>query len=327
MNTSFWNGIDQSRVNDRFVPQIRKNAPELPRLPRGIIAKLATTDEDLKETREFLEKNFGDPPRTPKFSPDLVKTAKEQIVIILEDKSNNNKIIGSIRFKYSGHFEKKQVSVIDCFCISAEYRKTGLGTYLLAALHKLTNEMGLKYSLFLKESAPVWTFRQPIYSSSYLFKKVMKKDENEHSNLKSTIKKLSHQDALRLIEIYREIYPDTFILINTKSTDNTRNLEWRLWHDWGHFILACFQNSYQTIDDKSIGWCTGWLESSYQNIDSKTRSKIIDSMIHTLSYNYIWADATYIKDADGWGKDGPFHWYTYQWSTNMRILSSYVLTI
>jgi N-acetylglutamate synthase-like GNAT family acetyltransferase len=319
-NLSFWKNVLSSHSSTKFTSEVRDNIPDAIVSPTDSDATPATTTFELKKIDFFLKSYFGNPPHTPILSPNFYSTPSDNQIVLYV--CHNKEIVGSIRYKYAGEFEKETINSIDCFCIHPEWRKKGIGTYLLYVLHKITMKKGFKYSIFLKESSQISSSKSPLYSSNYAFSKIVCTESPTEFKILS----ISHELAKKLIEQYLKIYPDTFILINKKDKE-PNNIEWRFFKESGHVILACFQNSYQIHPENNgkIGWCTGWLETSHK---TKDRHKIINAMLHTLPYDWVWADARWIGSPlpEGWKYDGSFHWYTYQWSTNIT-LNNYILCV
>jgi GNAT superfamily N-acetyltransferase len=319
MSLSFWSSLisNSSPLCKNANSQIRDSLCSNPKSPTGLAAKVVKSAEDAARVQKFLEIHFGDPPKSPILRANLSPT---DIILFVSDQSDQ--IVGTVRYTYAGLFEDVPIHVVDCFCIISEWRKRGLGSYLLTTLHNETMRRGLHYSVFLKESAPIYALKQPIYSSSYVF--CYSPQINE---IRANILTLRHDQALILIQNYKEIHPDTFVICPISPNKQTY---WRLWRQDHHSILASFHNSYQIHPNThtSIGWCTGWLESTAKASD-KIRDMAIQDMISTLPFEWIWADKAWIQpiNAVNWKADGPFHWYTYQWQPTICPNGSYIFHV
>lgn len=330
---SFWSSILSYREN----PLCKNASSQLRPLdedkspPLGCAPAAIATDER-RAVADFLAQNFGSPPHSPRLR---ARFSPEDLILVTKDINEPSKINGCIRLSYAGHFETTPIFVVDCFCIATTWRKTGLGTHLLMALHKEAMKRDMGITVFLKESAPVISLRRPIYSSVYVFCR------NPHtpSYIEDTedVRCLTHEEALRLIAIYKEIYPDTFILCANQVSKN-REILWRLWKRGPLFILASFQDSFQIHPqtNSTIGWATGWLESPLLAASSPSQQDIrqlyISKIISSLPYDWIWADKAWIKPTDSpssahWQQDGPFHWYTYQWRPHIQPNGSYIFHV
>lgn len=316
--SSFWSSINKSTditLTPKIISQIR--TPEFDEVslisPTGRSAKLATYPATLLQT--FLELHFGNPPKTPTLKLEFSPT---DILLYVED--NKSQIAGMIRYSYAGHLDTTSINVVDCFCIAPVWRKLGLGTYLLTMLHQETMRRGLQFSIFLKESAPIFALKRPFYSSSYVYTRTHRRESNvQHL--------VSHRLALSLVDNYLKIYPDTFTVVKRTGKPTI----WRLWHHSPYSILASFHNSFQIHPETNspIGWCTGWLESSTQ-APASIRNEAISAMMDSLPFDWVWADKAWIGSAMAdprWSIDGPFHWYSYQWTPTCPPHGSYILHV
>lgn len=319
MLQSFWGPVTSLEPSaTRFTSHLRPSSLPLPPLSSTLKMSIAHSTEQLEHVCRFLESNFGNPPKTPTLSPDILSHRTSQIVISIQDISTSQ-IVASIRYKYAGHFEKKQISLVDCFCIAPEWRKKSLGTYLLTALHNYAMSLNIGFCLFLKESAPQFTFIRPFYSSSYLFTKVQTVQTKVQ-----TMQTMQTPQANAIIRAFTSIYPDTFILMNIHP-DQQAAIHWRCFRSGSNLVLASFQDSGQIhTDGGKIGWCTGCLQTDFPN-----KTEVINEIIDSLPFDWIWIDRVFIKDTSRqrWKEDGPFHWYTYQWSTCLNLSDSYILHI
>lgn len=319
---SFWNSVLKTNnipLTEHSISKLRLTPPTIGASPTGVSYIYATTDADFSKIKLFIENNFGTPPKTPILSPEL---SNKDIILYVMDKLY--KICGCIRYSYAGVYERIPIYIIDCFCIESKWRKKGLGSYLLSALHYETMTHNLRYSIFLKESAPVFGSSQvPFYSSTYVYKQIpLLLCKTVKKAYRSNIWTLTYEQAHRIISHYKTIFPETFIL-----TRNS-NIEWRLYKQDQYSILVGCQDSFQKIQesDGSIGWITGWLESPNVTWPSVIeRSNIIDTILTTFSYRWFWADTSWIQEAIDWKQDGAFHWYSYQWEPTLIPKGSYIL--
>lgn len=310
----FWHNASKTQsdtiLSSRICSQVRANPPLCTQSPTGIPVHRATTATEVARITHFLETTFGNPPHTPVFCPSLQPS---DILLYVTDSSNV--IVGTVRYTYCANMDNTKFHVIDCFCIAPKWRRHGIGTYLLTELHALTMSLGLTYSLFLKEGAPLYQETQPIYSSTYVYMRNSNRNSNRnpiHQNVLS----ISHDTACRLIEIYTQLYPNTLALV--RNDTDTKHIHWRLWRDNNHhMILASFQDSFQIHPDTqtAIGWCSGWLESATQP-PPKERDHAITEIMKSVPFDWIWADKAWIRNRfheTQWHDDGAFHWYAYQW--------------
>jgi GNAT superfamily N-acetyltransferase len=290
---SFWSKLLVPERTSRFESLIR---------PLDIPSVEAVQIQDPQPLLKFLRTYFGTPPTTPVYQP--VLDPSQEIILCVQDQEE---IVASIRYKYAGLFESRPIHIIDCFCVHPRFRGTGLASKLLATLHTHTNDRGLRYSLFLKEGRALPN-QEPLYSSSYVYRRLPKGD------LKGA---LSPRTAAALVAAYRQLYPDTVWLYDVANT----NQHWLLWKQGLEWILLCIQNAYQTHQGGSIGWVTAFFASE------PVRSEPFEALIDQAPYDWIWMDRAWCPSVQRWTNDGPFHWYAYQWTTNLRFSRFYGLIV
>lgn len=281
--------------------------------------------EQITEIRQFIKTHFGSPPKTPILDiPEKYLLPPEDYIIFIKH-INSNSIVGCIRYHYLGQFitsNSEQIYCVDCFCIHPEFRKKRLGDFLLTKLHCLVNSNKIPYSLFLKEGPYLSIIHSPLYSSTYVYRKLAPRD-----NSLKNVHALSPQIAVRLIDIFREFTPDLFVIVNT---DNY-NQQWILYKNDLTTILACFQDTFQCfLDDDAkqnkIVWCTGWFESPNITDDCREEAAKQLSDYFSPAFQYVWMNKVWCgSNSSIWKDDGAFHWYTYQWCSALKIQKSYCI--
>jgi hypothetical protein len=87
--------------------------------------------------------------------------------------------------------------------------------------------------------------------------------------------------------------------------------------------LACIQDTQQTLHDKKMGWITAWIESP--GITDIMRKDASYQLSEVDQFDLIWMDWRWINYSTdkNWIVDGPFYWYTYQWTSSILIHKSY----
>lgn len=272
----------------------------------------------LTEIHQFLKTHFGSPPNTPVLDIPVDKLLNEKdIILYLSDKTGQ--IAGCIRYHYLGQFisdNNQEIYCEDCFCIHPEWRKKGVGDYLLTQLHIYVNKNNIPYSMFLKEGRPLSIINPPFYSGVYVYKKL------EPTNAFNIIN-LSIENAYKLIDIYLA-FNKMFVIRNS----NSQNQIWKLYRKDYYSILVCFQDTYQRFEENNkqqkIGWITALFESP--NIPDSIRESILNELADSMhkEFDYIWSN-NFSNNISDWKVDGPFHWYLYQWTTNISIKKNYCI--
>ena len=134
----------------------------------------------------------------------------------------------------------------------------------------------------------------------------------------SKITALPLKIAYRLLDIWQQLYPATLIIINPSSS----NQLWIIYKNDSHIVLACIQDTYQRVNEKKIGWITGWLESP--ELTDAIRTEASNAIADSVPFDYIWMNKQWTTDST-WKDDGPFYWYSYQWTTSCVIDKSYCI--
>jgi len=290
----------------------------------GIAQRMDPRDiEQKKQIRDFLRVFFGTPPTSPELDiPEEHLVGPLDVLFYVTD--NTNQVTGCVRYHYLGQLTSNPMYLVDCFCIHPRYRKQGLADYLLTTLHRFANNHGIPYALFLKEGAPLPIWSIPLYTSSYVYKQV------KHQIAGHNLQHLTPEEGHRLLDTFCNIVPNTFVIRPT----TTYNQSWRLYRASRHqMILACVQDSFQWLREangqrKKMGWFTAWLESPTMTDDCRAHAitEMADSMEGQLEY--VWANKAWIgssKVTTEWKEDGAFHWYAYQWNTNLHLKSGYCI--
>jgi hypothetical protein len=289
----------------------------------------------------FLKTYFGNPPKTPILNIPISELLNfKDTIIIVNDLSNN--IVGCIRYKYIGKLIINSENIDhdiyceDCFCIHPDWRKKGLGDYILTVLHNYVNKNNIPYSIFIKEGTQLGIILKPMYSSYYVYTST-KNIQNQNQNPEN-IQNISPEKALKIMNIFQEFFePNKYMIIHNP---NNINQIWKLYSNNVNKILVCFQDTYQitynNLDEnidksdnypKRIGWITAWFET--KNIPDNIKEIAINELINSVKdiFDYIWANSEWIPNSMNWKKDGPFHIYNYQWATNINIKKNYCITL
>jgi hypothetical protein len=291
--------------------------------PTGVEAIIINKNQNhkfLSDVQKFIKLNFGEPPKNPILDiPIEYLLDNEDHIIFVKDIDKN--IVGCIRYHFIGYFKNsnnERIYCVDCFTINKNWRKKGIGSYLLSTLHNYANKNNIPFALFLKEGFRLSVILSPIYTGVYVYRKLyMLSSKN--------VKSLTNIQAYNLMDIYFEVDPNTFIIRNIKNT----NQYWKLYKRDSYHILVCFQDTFQRFGDegkiKKICWATGWLESS--NVTDNIReeaSRELSAMMYP-EFDYVWMNKMWVGNDKIWIEDGFFNWYLYQWTTSISIKTSYCI--
>ena len=311
--THFWSGMMSSMIVyptvDRFVSCLREveKQPQSQQQSHPDLRFELCDRSQVAEVTTFLTNHFSKSPTThPVLHPTLFPSFHE---IILLARDRTDLLVGCIRYKYSGELEGNPIHSIDCFCVHPTYRGSGLASQLLLEIHEYTNRLDKRYSIFLKEGRPIPSVNS-FYSSTYVYKAVTVSDRPN-----KLVKQITPELASRLVSVYQQLHPDTFWIHSMTNP----NQSWYLYKQNSDFLLVCLQDSFQTFQDKRIGWLTACFRSG---------SVSIDIMIGSVyEYGWIWMDRAFLRDEKGWLEDGAFHWYRYQWTSCLRPKGCYGIIV
>jgi GNAT superfamily N-acetyltransferase len=243
---------------------------------------------------------------------------KNHILIVID---NDKKIVACIRYHYLGIFTSslnEEIFCVDCFCVNKQWRRKGVGDYLLTYLHTYVNNNNIPHSLFLKEGRKLNIIHRPLYSGVYVYRKLNSHIESNY------VKSLTVKQAYKLIDMFLELNSNLFVVRNI----HTSNQYWKLYKRDTYKVLVCFQDTYQSFQtDKlnHIAWVTAWIESP--NMTDKYReeaSKELSDMMYP-EFDYVWFNKKWTGNDTRWVVDGSFYWYSYQWTTNITINQSYCI--
>lgn len=332
--THFWSHFSILSILNKFkkipfTPQIFER-PVLEKLPHThlkIITCVNSTEEILTEITTFLKTHFGKPPHTPILNIPITKILEDHdtILCIYHDIEG---LIACIRYHYIGQFifktQYEDIYNEDCFCIHPKWRRKGIGTYILTELHHYANLHNKPFSIFLKEGNLVNTHYPPHYKGQYVYRQLSNQQTYVQSKNKKKIKSLTVCQAYQVIDLLRGIVDDLFIIRNQNNT----NQKWYIYKNNRQFILACFQDTYQEfLSGKKIAWCTAWLESPLITDEDCKEASILLTNELTPNFDYIWMNRKWVGKSNEWAEDGLFYWYTYQWSSCIKINHSYCIII
>lgn len=266
-----------------------------------------------EEIRSFLRSYFGDPPRTPIL--DLTFDLDDHVFLV---RDQTDQIAGTIRYHFIGNLitsRSEPIYVVDAFCIHPSWRGKGVGDYLLTELNRYVNRNDIPYAVFLKEGQPLSIFHQPIYTGWYRYREL-----TEHKR-SPFLTDLTIQQAYQIMDIYRSIRPTVLLIRN----EHTANQKWKWFRKGSDWILIGLQDTHQRIEQKRLGWITTWIESPL--ITDKLRGEAADEVAEHIFplFDFLWINERWIGNSTRWKRDGAFHWYTYQWSTNASFDVSYGL--
>jgi GNAT superfamily N-acetyltransferase len=275
------------------------------------------TAEQKKEVRQFLWNYFGQPPDHPRLDlPEEVLFSPTDLILLARDEQKQ--LIGTIRYHFIGRLlstvEEPNLYCVDCFCIHPQWRKKRIGDRLLSELHRFANEQEKPFAMFLKEGPALSILHRPIFSGEYAYRTIEKKDKYDSPH----VYPLSSFQIQRMLKTYRRLNPSVLMIWN----EHSNNQRWLLYTRNSCYVWICIQPTYQIVQNKTIGWITGWLESS--ELTDEFRQEAIHAVSHSSyhSYDYLWVNRKWTGNSPLWKTDGPFHYYAFQWSSSLSINSS-----
>jgi GNAT superfamily N-acetyltransferase len=311
----FWSNYWRSAPSRsaRFSSTLASAAVPMASPPTGLQLASPQTEPLAK----FIAKHF----RQGQFYPTFhYQPLEHEKILVVED---NNSIVGTLRSRPAGTFEENKIYLIDLFCVRSDWRRTGVGSYLLSELSRQCANEGIHNFIFLKEGRPLNILGlHPIYSSYYVYRYVKNLDVTT-----SAAQEIQKWHAYKLIHSYAMLRPDTFLILNQE----TKNQNWFIYKTEKAWILALIQNSYQSFPPtgstpaETLGWCCGWIESP--TVTEEFRSKAAEEITTAAArlYDWIWMDQVWVGNNSKFAIDGQFHWYSYQWASSLSPGQSYII--
>ena len=262
---------------------------------------------DPQEIRTFLRSHFGNPPLTPVL--DLPFDPEDHVFLV---RDSSDQIAGTIRYHFIGTYRDKPIHAVDAFCIHPMWRKKGVGDYLLTELKRYANAHQIPYAVFLKEGAPLSILHSPVYTGWYRYRELT--DHRSSSNITD----LTCHQAFRIMDVYRTFQPNLFVIRNERAI-------WKWFRSDRKSILIGIQDTHQRANHKKLGWITAWIEGPM--ITDEVRGEAADAVADSLypTFDFLWSNERWIGNSTRWKRDGAFHWYTYQWTTDELIGVSYAM--
>jgi len=121
------------------------------------------------------------------------------------------------------------------------------------------------------------------------------------------------------MNLIRQVRPNTFIL----HSEDLPNQTWRFWKKGLSWILMGFQDAYQTYQGGTVGTLSAFFSAGPSSLEN-----VWEALVDSAPFDWIWADQAFVKGHRSlWSSDGPFHWYTYQWSTCIALSDQYCLMV
>lgn len=293
----------------------RTLAPTMPL--HGLGPAIRASADDTPAITKFLRANFRRGPFSPLY---LYEVQEDEILLAVRDQ--HSAIAGTVRLRPAGEFEGNRIHLIDSFCIRPDWRRLGLGSYLLNQIHSAGASEGIHHAIFLKEGRSLDIMGLiPLYSSTYVCR-----ETSVAAAAAAAATELESAIVAKLLHSYSLLRPDTFLILNWA----TKNQRWFHYKNGTSWILACIQNSYQQFKEESrpIGWMTGWIESPHMTDDIRYKAAIDICSAAGAYYNWVWMDSKWpgiTQSNTDFLIDGSFHWYTYQWASGILPGRSYCI--
>ena len=322
---SIWEYIKGIFNNKREIKRLERKPEYSIYSPTGN-EYINATLEDSAKIAKFLQENYhtgsGSTPETsPKctITQDWISLQIKQGTIYLLVYDNNKEIVGCISASQLGYIEPEgtdiKLRLIREFCISSEWRKKGLGSYLLLKIWDVLKHISEDSVLFLKEGSPIPSAGIPLYSSAWIYKIIY--NNNIISN-KCTI--INQSD----INIQLEEFANKYELSIYNNFPNELHTDTIILHYKGFKgeILCAMTDAKQQIDEIDIWYMTGlYIKGGLLDSEcchaAEEFGKKIAATLHKKAVA-LWLDEKVLTaDAaanSNWKKDGIFNWYAFQWT-------------
>jgi hypothetical protein len=271
----------------------------------------------LQAVCHFLRTHFAyetpGPHPTLCFTPETLLGPMDHLLILYEGNKRNDSpssgIIGTIRYHFTGFLweaDRPAIYLVDAFCLHPAHRHHGKGAVLLHALHRLANGLGLPHALFLKEGRPLLPL--PLRSGRYRYRRCHRTMDTVH------VTPVTPKQAHRWIHVHQMLSPTLLIL----APPDAPNQQWYVYRSAAiasTIILACLQDTHQRTSEERMGWITVWLETP--NVTDDHRREAANAFADgPHGFDWLWITLDTPDTLIGWQDDGPFHWYSFQWTAS-----------
>ena len=294
---------------------------------------IVAVEDDAEKLAAFLQKNYqtgSSKELSPKctISSNWIRqqiTCGSIFLIVYETAGPTSQIAGCIAASKLGQIKPSNITIrlIREFCISPKWRKKGLGSYLLLKIWDVLKVLNEDSVLFLKEGRPITSAGPTLHTGMWIYSLFKYSETMEQLKTirnvfvvpwivqESYIKKFSEYSNISLYNSYSsEGKNSDTIVLNYKGFRGE--------------ILAAFTNAWQQIEGNNIWYMTGWL-SKGELLDAERyqAAENFGSILSSLAATdvAVWLDSKVLavnsQLTAKWKKDGPFHWYAFQWSAGI----------
>ena len=296
------------------------------------------TLKDSNKIAKFLQQNYhtgsgATQETSPKctITSDWISLQINQGTIYLLVYDNNKEIVGCISASQLGNIEpgnEIKIRLIREFCISSEWRKKGLGSYLLLKIWDVLKHISEDSVLFLKEGSPIPSAGIPLYSSRWLYKiiynnqfEIYKSKIIEKSEYSHILKSFSDNYELSIYNTFpQNLHTDTLILY---------------YKGFKGEILCAMTDAKQQMNEINMWYMTGWyVKGELLDSESCQAAEEFGKIIAAKSRQHavaVWLDEKVLTEAvtanSNWKKDGPFNWYVFQLTTGIYKNANLFLSI
>lgn len=304
---------------------LRHYSPQI--APSGFSAVQPLSSQDAPALSHFLRVHYSSGISSrcrAEVSPERIQQGLEKdgwIVLVVRHLSAGNPLAGVLVSKSAGTFSWQgrsypNIGLIDFFCVAKEYRKKGIGSFLLWEAVRICATQGRLIHFFLKEGWPLLS--QPaIYSSRYIHRythqrnallsqKVWRIDHALHSPIQLFQHQqwLSNQHQSIPFSIPKQLSGDIRIFRGYSDT---------------HFIWIAIQNLFHRSlpEGLSIGeviWVVG-------EAPREVKKQLVEEAIDRSGFEVVLMDSQIPHQTrSGWQNDTTFQWYCFNFEMGSYFL-------
>ena len=315
-NISFWTVL-KAFFSSPTPPQLLEQNPAryIPSPVLGVHIQRAKM-QDAEEISSFIANHFTT-------SNGVVTNIPKNVIenwlsngsgIAIEARDNSGSLIGfvlsrRIEYFYSTDFPLsplQEIGLVDYFCVARKWRKKGLGTALLFALHDTTAMLGRIGHIFSSEGGigPLFTQLPPFVMDRYKWR-----------NKRSSPLSLSIQETNNIIfqpEIVKEMLttmnaPRAFVGFTTGVATNISHYEY-VSADLKTQAHILVRPTYEEKDGKVVGEIVSWWTSG------KEGDKYIDIMLDQIREFDVFVAPEAFPASRAWNKGSAYAYYSFHFN-------------
>lgn len=201
--------------------------------------------------------------------------------------------LGDLEFSGSGVL--KNCGIVDFLCVSTEFRRIKLSSFMLQELVDLTSSRGRMVHIFQKEGLPLSPL-PPLWSSQYLWRK--------RSHTMDTV--LCRPCDSSILEHIRL----NGLTVRNRTQQLGSSSLWTYTRKEGSVLLCLLDLHHRSVPE---GYRMGeilWQLDLTEGITNELREKATEALVDQCEFDVLMIDST-VPHMELWQIDSPYSWYIF----------------